>query len=167
MIATRTPAVLAALLAVLASGCANSAVVLAQPLSIESLCEDRLGDNSSGRHHPVLGRFVDDRISGDGSGPIVDVTAVQNASASLSARSGSKAQIPTKVVRTYIRTHGGGILAYWADLRLGGAHGAAIDGTAFADGDMSGKGHASFVRMRGAGMWQTAVATDTRERVCD
>ena len=161
---SRVTAVLLALLASLA-GCGPMRAA-PEPLSLESLCADRSDAGSHGRHHPVLGRYVDDRIAGDSAGPIVDIGAVQSNSRMVSPSAGRKPLQSTRAVRTYIRAHGGGVIAYWAGLTVG-PRDEAVDGTAFADGAAGGAGRAAFVRARGADTWSFAHVDEPYDPVCD
>ncbi len=146
------------------TACARTPV-LPEPLSIESLCEDRTDQGSHGRHHSVLGRFVDDRIVGDSAGSLVDIGALTRNSDIVSPSAGTKPLQSTRAVRIYIRAHGGGVIAYWSDLTAG-SHGMPIDGTAFADGDNSGKGREAFIRARGAQAWSFAHVDEPYQPVC-
>ncbi|HLJ85132.1 MAG TPA: hypothetical protein VKT51_13245 [Candidatus Eremiobacteraceae bacterium] len=158
-------AVLALLALALAAGCAR-AHLTPEPLSIESLCGNATDRGSHGRHHPVLGRYVDDRIAGDSTESLVDVGALGRDSDIVNPSAGSKPLQTTRALRSYIRDHGGGVIAYWADLTIG-TSGAPIDGTAFADGDDNGKGRAAFVRARGAQAWSFAHVDEPYAPVCE
>lgn len=149
----------------LLSGCAP-AHMTPEPLSIESLCGNAADRGSHGRHHPVLGRYVDDRIMGDSAESLVDIGALGRDSDVVNPSAGSKPLQTTRALRTYIREHGGGVIAYWADLNIG-TRGAPIDGTAFADGDDNGKGRAAFVRARGAQAWSFAHVDEPYAPVCE
>ena len=161
---SRATAVLLAFLAALAA-CAPMHPP-PEPLSLESLCGDSSDTGSHGRHHPVLGRYVDDRIAGDSTGPIVDIGAVQSNSRMVSPSAGTRPLQTTRAVRTYIRAHGGGVIAYWAGLTVG-PRGEPVDGTAFADGAAGGAGRAAFVRARGADTWSFAHVDEPYDPVCD
>jgi hypothetical protein len=137
-----------------------------EPLSIESLCGSATDRGSHGRHHPVLGRFVDDRILGDSAGSLVDIGALARDAGTVNSSSGGSPLHSTRALRTYIRAHGGGVIAYWADLTIG-TKGVPIDGTAFADGDDSGKGREAFVRARGAQAWSFAHVDEPYDPVCE
>jgi hypothetical protein len=160
-------AAIAGALALLVSlaGCAHTQLA-PEPLSIESLCGNATDRGSHGRHHPVLGRFVDDRIIGDSTGSLVDIGALGRDSGIVDPSSGSTPLHSTRALRTYIRAHGGGVIAYWADLTVG-ANRMPIDGTAFADGDDNGKGREAFVRARGAQAWAFAHVDEPYDPVCE
>jgi hypothetical protein len=148
-----------------ATGCAH-AQIAPEPLSIESLCASATDRGSHGRHHPVLGRFVDDRIIGDSAGSLVDIGALSRDSGIVNPSSGSKPLHSTRALRSYIRSHGGGVIAYWADLDVA-ANRMPIDGTAFADGDDNGKGREAFIRARGAQAWSFAHVDEPYDPVCE
>jgi hypothetical protein len=160
-------AFLAVVLALLvsATGCAQTHLT-PEPLSIESLCGNVTDRGSHGRHHPVLGRFVDDRIIGDSAGSLVDIGALARDSGIVNPSVGSKPLRSTRALRTYIRSHGGGVIAYWADLSIG-TNGMPIDGTAFADGGDNGKGREAFLRARGAQAWSFAHVDEPYDPVCE
>jgi hypothetical protein len=152
-------------LLVSATGCSR-AQMAPEPLSIESLCGSATDRGSHGRHHPVLGRFVDDRIIGDSAGSLVDIGALGRDSNIVDPSAGSKPLHSTRALRTYIRSHGGGVIAYWAGLTTG-KNSIPIDGTAFADGDDKGIGREAFVRARGAQAWAFAHVDEPYDPVCE
>jgi hypothetical protein len=155
----------ALVLLVAAAGCSRTQTI-PEPLSIESLCGNATDRGSHGRHHPVLGRFVDDRIIGDSAGSLVDIGALGRDSDIVDPSAGSKPLHSTRALRNYIRSHGGGVIAYWADLTIG-KNGMPIDGTAFADGDDKGNGREAFVRARGAQAWSFAHVDEPYDPVCE